>query len=377
MVMMTEQERVRRWTALRAAASAEGLDALVFFGHGEGRPLFQYVTNAQKVVGHLILPVSAPPTALTGRPIGRGWVLRSGWIDDIRKVADAPGVMAEVLTGHGAAAGTIGLAGHPSAFPVDEVARLRSLLPRATFSDASELVARIVMVKSDEEVAALRETSALIREAFRAMEAVIRPGVSERAVIAEHTRVMRENGGYDGYCVINRAPYLTEGMPTENTFRADDLFSIYSEQVGPSGYWCEGSHQYSFGPPAPAVNTMHAMRVETFAACVGAMKAGNTTDDIMGAMDAVYRRHGYDANGLISYAVHGIGLTADEPPYLPGDRLTLEAGMVLSLHPHVRFKDADEERALPRSGPCDNVLVTPTGGEALTHSEWPWRQLPG
>jgi Xaa-Pro aminopeptidase len=335
------------------------------------------VTNAQKVVGHLILPVSAPPTALTGRPIGRGWVLRSGWIDDIRKVADAPGAMAEVFTGHGVAAGTIGLAGHPAVFPVDEVARLRSLLPRATFRDASELVARVVMVKSDEEVAALRETSAILREAFRATELAMRPGVSERAVIAEHTRVMRESGGYDGYCVINRAPYLTEGMPLDARFRADDVFSIYSEQVGPSGYWCEVSHQYSFGPPPSAVSAMHAMRVEAFAACMGAMKAGNTTDDIMAAMDAVYRRNGYDADGLISYAVHGIGLTADEPPYLPGDRLTLQAGMVLSLHPHVRFKDADEERALPRSGPCDNVLVTATGGEALTHSEWPWVELPG
>ena len=375
MVMMSLSERDRRWNALRAAASSEGLDAIVFFGHGEGRPLFQYVTNAQHVVGHFVLPKSAPPTALTGRPIGRGWVLHSGWIDDVRKVADAPAAMAEILAGHGAASGTIGLVGHPAAFPVDEVAALRALMPRATFRDVSAQVARIVMVKSDEEVTAMRETSDLMRAAFRALELVIRPGVSERTIIAEHTRVMREGGGYDGYCVINRAPFPSEGLPTANTFRADDVFSIYSEQVGPSGYWCEVSHQYSFGPPSPAVAAMHAIRVETFAACVAAMKAGNTADDVMAAMDAVHRSHGYDSTGLISYAVHGIGLTADEPPYLPGDRLVLESGMVLSLHPHVRFKNADEERTLPRSGPCDNVLVTPSGGEVLTDSAWPWVEL--
>jgi Xaa-Pro aminopeptidase len=284
--------------------------------------------------------------------------------------------MAEILHGHGLARGRIGLAGHPGAFPTDEVRRLRGLVPAASLVDASDLVARVMMVKSDEEIAALRETSTLLREAFQAMEAIIRPGVSEREAVAEHTRVMRGRGGYDGYCVVNRAPYASEGMPTDGVFRPEDMFSIYSEQVGPSGYWCEVSHQYSFGPPPPAVTAMHAMRVEAFAACVGAMRAGNTTDDIINAMDAVYARHGYDAEGLISYAVHGIGLTADEPPYLPGDHLILEAGMVLSLHPHVRFKDADEERALPRSGPCDNVLVTASGGEPLTDSSWPWIELP-
>lgn len=376
MITMSLQERDRRWEALRAAAAADGLDALVVFGHGEGRAIFQYVTNAQKVVGHFVLPTVAAPTALTGRPIGRGWVLRSGWVDDIRKVSDAPGAMAEILTGHGITRGTIGLAGHPGAFPVDEVACLRGLLPGVTFRDASELVARVVMVKSDEEIAAMRETSDILREAFQAMEAVIRPGISEREAIAEHTRVMRRNGGYDGYCVINRAPYPSEGMPTDDFFRGDDMFSIYSEQVGPSGYWCEVSHQYSFGPPPAAVSAMHAIRVEAFAACVAAMKAGNTTGDIIDAMDAAYARHGYGTEGLISYAVHGIGLTADEPPYLPGDHLTLEAGMILSLHPHVRFKDAAEERALPRSGPCDNVLVTASGGETLTDPDWPWIELP-
>lgn len=376
MVTMSLKERDRRWASLRDAAKSAGLDALIVFGHGEGRPLFQYLTNAQKVVGHAILPVAAPPTALTGRPIGRGWVLRSDWLDDIRKVADAPAAMAAILGDHGISKGSIGLAGHPATFPEDELASLRTLLPGATFRDASALISGVVMVKSDEEIAALRETSAILRDAFTAMEAVIRPGVTEREVIAEHTRVMRLGGGYDGYCVINRAPYLTEGMPTEVPFRADDVFSIYSEQVGPSGYWCEVSHQYSFGPPPAAVEAMHAIRAEAFAACVAAMRAGNTTDDIMAAMDAVHRRHGYDADGLISYAVHGIGLTADEPPYLPGDHLVLREGMVLSLHPHIRFKDTSEERGLPRSGPCDNVLVTAAGGEPLTDRAWPWIALP-
>lgn len=376
MVTMSLQERDRRWDALRTAAAAEGLDALVIFGHGEGRAIFQYATDVQHVVGHFVLPAAGAPTALTGRPIGRGWVLRSGWVDDVRKVSDAPGAMAEVLTGHGFGRATIGLAGHPGSFPSDEVARLHGLLPNASFHDASDLVAKVIMVKSDEEVAALRETSDILRLAFRAMEEMIRPGVSEREAIAEHTRVMRRHGGYDGYCVVNRAPYLSEGMPIDDVFRADDMFSIYSEQVGPSGYWCEVSHQYSFGPPPSAVSAMHAIRVEAFEACVAAMRSGNTTDDIVAAMDAAYGRHGYDTQGLISYAAHGIGLTADEPPYLPGDYLTLVGGMVLSLHPHVRFKDTAEERALPRSGPCDNVLVTATGGEMLTYPEWPWIELP-
>lgn len=374
--MITITERDRRWTALRSAAKDAGMDALIVFGHGEGRPVFQYMTNAQKVVGHFILPLAADPTALTGRPIGRGWVLRSGWVGDVRKVADAPGAMADVLAEHGLTSGTIGLAGHPAAFPVDEVARLRSLTPGATLVDASDLVSRVIMVKSEEEIAALRDTSAILREAFTAMEAILRPGITEREAIAEHTRVMRTNGGYDGYCVINRAPFPSEGMPVDSAFRSGDVFSIYSEQVGPTGYWCEVSHQYSFGPPSGAVSAMHAIRVEAFAACVRAMKIGNTADDIMAAMDAAYGRHGYDTSGLISYAAHGIGLTADEPPYLPGDQLTLEAGMVLSLHPHVRFKNADEERTLPRSGPCDNVLVGPAGGASLTYSDWNWIELP-
>ena len=377
--MLTMQERDRRWTALREAASARGMGALVVFGHGEGRPTFQYVTGVQKVVGNFVLPVDTAPVGLTNRPIGRGWVLQSGWVGDVRAVLDAPSTIDGILEERGLGKATIGVAGHPASFPVDEMAVLRAAMPDARFEDASGLISAISMIKSAEEVEAFREISEIMRQAFSAMEAMMVPGVTERAAVAEHTRVIRELGGYDGYCVVSRPPWSSAGMPTDAPLRRDESFSIYSEQLGPSGYWCEVSHQYSFGPPPEAAHRMYAMRVAAYDACLAITRPGSTTGDLQSTLERVYHEHGYDAEGMISYHVHGMGTGGDQPPFVPPlapeDHIALAEGMVLSLHPHVNFKGTEHDAAVPRSGPCDNVLVTSSGGVPMTDARPQWIEL--
>lgn len=355
------------------------MDALVVFGHGEGRPIFQYVTGALKIVGNCVLPVHGEAIGFTNRPIGPGWVHRSQWVQDVRKVVYAPEAIAAALADLGLDKGTIGVAGHPAAFPVDELSELKQRVPGAQFQDATALIDELQIIKSDEELDAIRDTSEMMRRAFAGMEERIVPGMTERAIVAEHTRIIREYGGYDGYCVVSRTPWQTSGMPTDAPLRADETFSIYSEQVGPTGYWCEVSHQYSFGAPAEGVRAMYDLRLEAFLASAAAMRSGNTTEHIQQALDEVYGRHGYDTHGLISYAVHGIGTGPDQPPFVPpypnAEPLTLQSGMVLSLHPQFNLKGT-EPADDPRSGPSDNVLVTPAGGELLTHPQPRWIELP-
>jgi Xaa-Pro aminopeptidase len=68
------------------------------------------------------------------------------------------------------------------------------------------------------------------------------------------------------------------------------------------------------------------------------MRAGATTGAVAGAVTEAAREHGLADRFLSLFIGHGIGMGANEPPYvgehLPGaEDATLEAGMTLALEP--------------------------------------------
>jgi Xaa-Pro aminopeptidase len=370
--MASDKERERRYGALRKAMAQSGFEALVVCGRGKSLGLVEYVTDVQLVESRCILPLNAPPIVLVAPLIGLSWTKRPMWVEDNRQVVDIGTAMAEALSDLGLGKAPIGIVGLDGVMPVKELRNLEAGLPEAKLSDATELFDKVRVIKSAEEIADLRETSNILRGAFKALEAELYPGATERHVVAAHDQALRELGGFDGYVVVNRPPFDTAGMPTAQPFERKDIVVIYSEQAGPAGYWCELVRSYSFGRPPERVRRFWEMRVEVFQRCMEAMKPGVSSAEILTAMNRAYAGFGYDAAGLISYAAHGIGLDAGEPPYVPGQMLTLEEGMVLSLHPHIKLDDPVEAQTVGGIDIIDNVLVTRNGGERLTDrvDEW-------
>jgi len=368
-------ERARRHEALRAAMDDAGYDALLICGRGDEfmRGRIQYASDVFQWAGwgFLLVPRSGDPSLLAD-PLG-GYSAGAGdpWVTDVRVTQSPAAEIAALLHDHGAAGGTIGVAGLADIAAAMHVRQLESALPRATLVDATDVFDDVRAIKCAEEVSAFEEISGILRAVFTALEAEIRPGVREFDVLAEAHRLCRQYGCVEGIALMGRPPAAGFGPGSAETLNRDDVIVIDLEWGGPSGYWLELRRCFSFGPPSDPVRRFWEHRVEAFEACLAAIRPGAESTDILHARDEVYARHGLTAGEDIRYSAHGIGLDSLEPPWVPGKDRKLQAGMMLSLHPNVVLDDGD---AAVYGGVSvgDNVLVTADGARRMTYDVEEW-----
>jgi Xaa-Pro aminopeptidase len=369
-------ERKRRYAALRGAMSDAGLDALVIYARGDEfvRGRVQYVSDIFTWAGWaiVVLPAKGDPVFIVDPLFGLGRAAILDWISDLRMTQTPGKEIGGILSDLGVSSGSIGLAGMADIAPVGHYRQMEEATPGATWSDATDLFDDVRSVKSQEEIDAFYETSAILRSVFKGLEAEIRPGVMESDVLAEAHKMCRQFGCVDGIALMGRPPFNTFTPGTDGVIERDDIIVIDLEWGGPSGYWVELRRVFSFGPPSEAANAFWQTRIESFAACVEAMKAGNSSDEVLAARDRVYAKHRQDASGIINYTAHGIGVDSLEPPWVPGKERTMQENMVINLHPNVRFADPKEGLALGGISIADNVLVGKGGGIRMTDTEDRW-----
>lgn len=372
--MTSAHERERRYAALRGAMAAEGLEALLICARGDEfqRGRLQYVSDVFMWAGrgYVLLPLNHPPILFQARSVA--WAEAAGWISDNRSAIDQPQAIVHALADLGLSRARVGVVGLEEVIPVKDLRGLQHGLPDAEWREVTSLFERVRAIKSEEEIGYLRETSDIVKRAYRAMEAMLRPGVSERQAVAEAHRTARALGCLDGIAHPGRSGGLKMiRLPNESIIQRADVITFDLEFAGPQGYWLELSRHYSFGPPPDAARRLFDVQAEVYERCVEMMKPGVPSQQILAVADAEYRKRGFRAAGPIGFHAHGIGLDAFEPPLVPGQEVVLEAGMVISLHPALIPHDP----ALPPIVIEDNILVTSHGGERLTDPVNRWLEL--
>jgi len=373
------RERERRHSLLRAAMSEAGYDALVIYGRGDEfvRGRIQYVSDIFTWAGWAIVVLSANGHAVfIADPLfGLGRAAIVDWITDLRMTQDPGKGIADILSDLRIASGSIGVVGLADIVCVGHFQQMRAASPRVTWADATDLFDDARAVKSQEEIDNFHQTSAILRSVFKGLEAEIRPQVMESDVLAEAHKMCRQYGCVDGIALMGRPPFRTFSPGSNGVIERDDIIVVDLEWGGPSGYWVELRRVFSFGAPPDPAKRFWETRVETFAACVDAMKAGNSSDDILVARDRVYGKHGQSATGVLNYTAHGIGLDSLEPPWVPGKSRALKENMVINLHPAIQFADRSEGLALGGISIADNILVGRDGGIRMTDPVDEWVQL--
>jgi Xaa-Pro aminopeptidase len=298
----------------------------------------------------------------------------AGWIEDLR-VSLTPGAeIAAALGDNGVSSGRVGLAGGADAAAYAHVRELEASFGGEVV-DATDLFDDVRSIKSAEEIANLRQTSAILKRVFAGLAAELRPGVPERDALAEAHRMARQLGCLDGIAIMGRPPFPFFGPGSAVPLQPDDVIVVDLEWGGPSGYWLELRRCFSFGPPSDRARRFWQIRRECFDACVAAVAPGVPSSEIAAARDRALAKRGYPAVGGVRYTAHGIGIDSLEPPWVPGKDRFLRPGMVLSLHPDVLIEDDEERALLGGISIADNVLVTESGAERLTDPSIDWVEL--
>lgn len=252
-------ELERRWTAVRAAMAERGIDVLAMQNSNEfSGGYVKWFTDLPSGNGTLttvvfpkddLMTVVAPgPFGVDQKPPPDNSVRRG-----VGRFLASPNFMgASFTTAYDAAntemalerysGATIGLVatGSMSHALVDHLKRGK--LGNAKFVDATDLVDAIMVIKSDEEIAAIRATAHLQDRAMRAAFDAIKPGMRDIEVTAVAENYSRIAGAEYGLLMGASSPVgepvMIQPRHLQNrTMREGDQFVLLVETTGPGGFF--------------------------------------------------------------------------------------------------------------------------------------------
>jgi Xaa-Pro dipeptidase len=246
--------------------------------------------------------------------------------------------------------------------------RMKSMLGASLVAEPSNLVHDLKLVKSDAELAYIREAARINDRTIDTLRQELRPGRSELDIVAEILKTMLASGG--GFpptppnFVSGPRASFSHGAPTSRLLQRGDTgnaeycvtFKRYPSSIG---------RQFSLGPPSKRLSELFAITRAAGDACIAAIRDGVPALEPHNAAKRVTSEHGMDR-----HRVHltGYGLAPAVPPAtaepitLFGDsRYVLRSGMVLSIC--LPLFIADEQIGVRL---VDTVLVTASGCERLT-----------
>jgi len=356
---LPQEEVERRYRLVREAAARDGFDAVLVCGNEytgfEGAVTYLSGFVIVHRYAYVLLPVEGEPAIVF--PAEARYVGEHGttWIDD-QVFVDRPG---EWLAGR--------LGGKRVAvYGLDYVLTVRDY---AALAGACELVGWDVgfdharMVKSELELASVRESVRINTEGFWVFLEAFEPGRTEREILAPCERYFVEQG-----CGRWTMDMVLDGpggsalpefkIAGDRRIERTDCVLPSLEIAGPGGHWVEVSRAICPGEPSEDTRRMLEAYEEYFDAARSALRAGATARDAHRAVAAGFERRGYHLGHVTG---HSIGMTMIEFPKIgEADETELQAGMVLSMHPHAI--SADGQACLYMQ---DTWLVTEQGGVAL------------
>lgn len=340
----SEAEVARRYGAMRAAMGEAGLDALIvcgseYTGFGGG---VRYMSGFRIVhrYSYVLVPLEGDPVAVF--PAEARYVGDHGdaFVAD-QVFCDCPG---EWMASHLGDAGArrVGVYGLDYIMCVRDYRALHaSSLQLVGFDDEFDLVRA---VRSEEELAMVRETMAVNEAGFWAVQSVFaRPGVTQADLMAEAEATFMRAGC--GRQTMDMVLWGSHGSATPE-FRIpehaapvapDDLLLYSLEVAGPSGYWVEFTRPLSKGALSPETRLLLEAYAEYAELVPKALRAGESAHDAHRTCSEPFRARGLQLGHVTG---HSIGMTMIEHPRIgDGVHVELLENMVISMHPHVISAD--------------------------------------
>jgi Xaa-Pro dipeptidase len=262
---------------------------------------------------------------------------------------------------------------------------LNELLPDAELVKDGQFVWGMRLLKTEEELALIRESAKWGNLAHSYLQEYTRPGLYDVEVrlmaCLEATSAMKKTYGAEYESVKGRfvsagfrgqvgwKSAMPHSIDTNRPIREGDvLVTGASADVG--GYGSELERTMIVGKPTEKQEKLFKTMCSAQEAAAEALKPGNTCADVDKAANKVFKDAGYW--GLVRHHTgHGIGLEGHEPPYLDqGNPQPLQPGMVVSLEPgiyelgYAGFRHSDT-LAVTEDG-CEWITYYPRDLESLT-----------
>jgi Xaa-Pro dipeptidase len=240
----------------------------------------------------------------------------------------------------------------------------------ATTINASDLIARLRLVKSAAELTYVRRAAELADAALDAATAQTREGADEGAILAAmHAAIFRGGGDYPGNPFIigsGRDALLCRYKSGRRRLDGTDQLTLEFAGVYRQYHACL-MRTLLVGAPTERQRAMHAACREALLACEARLAPGTPMGAVFDAHAAAFDRHGLRAHRLNACG-YSLGTTyapswMDWPMFFHGNPVEVGPGMVFFLHMIVFDSDAGLAMTLGRTS-----LLTERGAEPLSRA---------
>lgn len=386
-----DELRRTRVTRARKLLDASELDALLVFKNENVR--FLTGLRAQLIAGKstqlngcLLCPDREPILLISGGDLERAQSTMP-WIEELHAIPilEAPGLIAGMI------AGTLEpllerLQLTRARVGIDEcsyllVDQLGRSLPQLRLAPGDPVMQQARLLKSPAEILVMEEAAAIAEAVTETALEAVAPGVRETEVAGEAMRTLYRLGGEMAHVTT---PFVASGehmsppnrLCTDKLIREGDLVFI---DIGAmwNGYFADMGRTTICGEPSRHQQEIYTAVHEGLAVGREQLRAGNTNDDVAHAVSSIAAEHGLAENFITLFMGHGVGMGANEPPYigerLPGaETVTLEEGMTFALEPLIWVG------GVPGGGGVrleDTIVVERDGGRAITRTGFERRLL--
>ncbi len=234
----------------------------------------------------------------------------------------------------------------------------------ASFVEAGEVLGRLRLCKSIDEINTLRNAVRIAQAALEATLPQVRIGMTEREFASELTIQLIRAGsdpGRTGSPIVSCGPNGADphASPSAKKMRAGELLVV---DWGASfmGYGSDLTRTFAIGEIDTGSERIHRLVAAANAAGRSAGGPGISCQAVDSAARSVIADAGYGAF-FTHRTGHGIGLEGHEAPYIrEGNPQVLEPGMVYTVEPGIYLPGRLGVRIE------DDVAVTETGTECLS-----------
>jgi Xaa-Pro aminopeptidase len=219
------------------------------------------------------------------------------------------------------------------------------------------------MVKSSDEIAAIRNSVRLNSQALDQALSHFKPSMTEVDLAAEIEYRMRRLGAdgtaFDTIVASGERTALPHAHPVARRIQGDQLLLI-DMGANVAGYASDMTRTFGLGKLDAKIRRMYSAVLESQLAAVAAVKPGITCAQVDRAARSVLRGYGFEKLFVHSTG-HGLGLEIHERPRVGRKEATkLEPGMAITIEPGVYQEGIGGIRIE------DTVVVTTHGCEILT-----------
>ncbi len=229
-------------------------------------------------------------------------------------------------------------------------------------------------LKTADEVECLRLSMAGTEAAVAAVEAALRPGLSENELFATlYGEAIRQGGEFIETRLLSSGPRSNPWFNEagERRVRPGELLALDTDTIGANGYYSDFSRTFFCGPGRPSgyQKSLYAMAYEQVQTNMALLKAGLSFRELSETAWKIPERF-HDRR--YPSIIHGVGLHGETPliahacdfDSFTGDGV-LEAGMVVSVESYIGEVDGPEGVKLE-----EEVLITERG--AVPISRYPF-----